>query len=370
MADNLVVQRPTRFTVDVDPYFGHRPPPTAEIEKALEGIEPTTSVVGGESAESPAIDKAILLDENDKPLSPAAGVTTDLKATQGETVSAGNPPAARGADAATTLIWSWQWPDGSVRRIGEATYKLCTERGWGAREQQQLIGAISKCVAESVEAWVTTAAQKEIAKTAESGGHLDEIEYSSAPAVVITAAIEWAVADLERLNPVLAVEYRAKSAGGEAAASSGLDVVQLLEVMGQLAPAPDLSKLTTKLDEIADRPQEITVDVHLDEERLGQAIARAMKPKSDVEFLAWAESGKPALLRRADGTVVKFEYDQDGQVQAMRNVDNVEFELARLNIAAAKASTKTAPYREMLKSQDTQLAASARRVLQTKGERG
>jgi len=131
---------------------------------------------------------------------------------------------------------------------------------------------------------------------------------------------------------------------------------------------PEMAKLLEKLDEVVDRGQEINVTVNVDEDRLGEAIARAMKPRADVEVLAMNATGKPSLMRRSDGTVRRLEYDPDGAIIAMRQVEDVEAELAFLS--AGKGSEKAAGVEELREwARSPQLgdvSESARRVLRSK----
>ncbi len=79
-------------------------------------------------------------------------------------------------------------------------------------------------------------------------------------------------------------------------------------------------------------------------------------------------TGKPSLMRRSDGTVRRLEYDPDGAIIAMRQVEDVEAELAFLS--AGKGSEKAAGVEELREwARSPQLgdvSESARRVLRSK----
>ncbi|MHB8613549.1 MAG: hypothetical protein ACYDAL_14140 [Candidatus Dormibacteraceae bacterium] len=105
---------------------------------------------------------------------------------------------------------------------------------------------------------------------------------------------------------------------------------------------------------------------------IGEAIAKAVAagtsapPRSgSVEVLAKDAKSRPELMRRADGSIVKFDYDSEGAIAAIHPVPPVDLD-ALLKQSAAnrrKADDGLEGLREMAAGSDRELAESARREL-------
>jgi len=340
-----------------------------------------TEMATGMATGAAAIEKAFLMDSDGKPIAPDGRQAADLKAAQDD-LAAGLQATDSDDD---------HWWIGSLR---DDTIKRAINERWGhlsgsLAEFAHLVEVTKREVNRQYDEWICRADGALVEETARqypnlrldktSDQHrararealdLNEVHFAGILAVAMDDADE---AFKEARRPSggwprpTATTVRTVLSRGNPARADGPALLKAIEkIASRPAPSPDLSKLAEKLDDIADRPQEISVTVNLDEARLAQAIATAIKPRVDVEVLAKDAQGRVALMRRADGTVVRFEYDQDGVIEAIRIVDDVEAALTWLG--SAEKSPDLERYREMARSPELgEVSESAQRVLRSKG---